>query len=83
MTRRLRIISFIAALGCFAFAAGVYRLGFELWPPAPRWPMEGPCPSNQKDVEACLKGRILAWLGTAAGTTIGEPAERTCHYMEP
>ena len=34
MTRRLRIISFLAALGCFAFAAGSYQLGFELWPPS-------------------------------------------------
>ena len=25
--------------------------------------MEGPCPSGSADVEACVKGRFLAWLG--------------------
>ena len=33
MTRRLRIISFLAALGCFGLSAGLYQLGLELWPP--------------------------------------------------
>ena len=34
MTRSLRIISFIAAVGCFALSAGLFHLGFELWPPS-------------------------------------------------
>jgi hypothetical protein len=69
MTRRLRIISFLAALGCFALSAGVYHLGFELWPPSATMANGRTVPFQSADVEACLKGRVLAWLGDSYGDT--------------
>jgi len=82
MTRRLRIISFLAALGCFALSAGVYHLGFELWPPGATMAIGRTEPLRSADIEACLKGRILAWLGDSYGDTYW----RTCraqllHYQ--
>jgi hypothetical protein len=74
MTRRLRIISFLAALGCFALSAGVYHLGFELWPPSATMANGRTVPFQSADVEACLKGRVLAWLGDSYGDTYW----RTC-----
>ncbi len=74
MTRLLRIISFLAALGCFALAAGVYHLGFELWPPSATMANGRTEPLRSADVEACLKGRILAWLGDS----YGDAYWRTC-----
>jgi hypothetical protein len=69
MTRRLRIISFLAAVGCFAFAAGIYQLGFELWPPSATMADGRTAPLQSADVEACLRGRVLAWLGDSHGDT--------------
>jgi hypothetical protein len=69
MTRRLRIISFLAAVGCFAFAAGVYHLGFELWPPSATMANGRTVPFQSTDVEACVKERVLAWLGDSYGDT--------------
>jgi hypothetical protein len=63
MTRRLRIISFLAAVGCFAFAASSYQLGFELWPPSATLADGTATPFRSADVEACVRGRVLAWLG--------------------
>jgi hypothetical protein len=74
MTRRLRIISFLAALGCFALSAGVYHLGFELWPPSATMANGRTVPFQSADVEACVKGRVLAWLGDIYGDTYW----RTC-----
>jgi hypothetical protein len=69
MTRRLRIISFLAAVGCFAFAAGSYQLGFELWPPSATLADGTVTPFRSADVEACVRGRVLAWLGDGYGDT--------------
>jgi Type IV secretion-system coupling protein DNA-binding domain/TrwC relaxase len=69
MTRRLRIISFLAALGCFALAAGIYHLGFELRPPSATMADGMTVPFQSTDVEACVKGRVLAWLGDSYGDT--------------
>jgi Type IV secretion-system coupling protein DNA-binding domain len=69
MTRRLRIISFLAALGCFALSAGLYQLGFELWPPRATMADGKTAPLQSADVEACLRGRVLAWLGDSYGDT--------------
>jgi Type IV secretion-system coupling protein DNA-binding domain len=74
MTRHLRIISFLAALGCFALSAGVYHLGFELWPPSATMANGRTVPFQSADIEACLKGRVLAWLGDSYGDTYW----RTC-----
>jgi hypothetical protein len=74
MTRRLRIISFIAAVGCFALSAGVYHLGFELWPPSATMADGTTVPFRSAEVEACLRGRVLAWLGDSHGDTYW----RTC-----
>jgi Type IV secretion-system coupling protein DNA-binding domain len=67
MTKRLRIISFIAAIGCFAVSAGFYQLGFELWLPSGTMADGRTIPFRSADVEACLKGRALAWVGGRAG----------------
>jgi Type IV secretion-system coupling protein DNA-binding domain len=69
MTRRLRIIAFIAALGCFALIGGVYHLGLELWPPRATMADGRTVPLQSADVEACLRGRVLAWLGDSYGNT--------------
>jgi Type IV secretion-system coupling protein DNA-binding domain len=69
MTRRLRIISFLAAIGCFAFAAGSYQLGFELWPPSATLADGTATPFRSADVEACVRGQVLAWLGDSYGDT--------------
>jgi len=74
MTRRLRIISFLAAVGCFALAAGLYQLGFELWPPSATMADGTATPFRSADVEACVRGRVLAWLGDSYGDTYW----RTC-----
>jgi hypothetical protein len=63
MTRRLRIIAFITAVGCFALAAGISYLGFELWPPSALMEDGRTMPFRSAEVEACLRGRTLAWLG--------------------
>jgi hypothetical protein len=74
MTRRLRIISFFAALGCFTLSAGVYHLGFELWPPSTTMANGRTVPFQSADVEACVKWRVLAWLGDSCADTYW----RTC-----
>jgi Type IV secretion-system coupling protein DNA-binding domain len=67
MTRRLRIIAFLAAVGCFAFAAGISYLGFELWPPSATLADGTTTPFRSVDIEACLRGRVLAWFGDRNG----------------
>ena len=67
MTRRLRIIAFIAAVGCFTLSAGLYHLGFELWPPSPTMADGRTTPFRSADTEACLRGRVLAWFGDRSG----------------
>src|SRR5439155_3722307 len=67
MTRRLRINSFLAALGCFALAAGIYHLGFELWPPSVTMADGRTTTFRSAEVEACLRGRVLAWFGDRNG----------------
>ena len=67
MTRRLRIIAFLAAVGCFAFAAGISYLGFELWPPSATLADGTTTPFRSAEVEACLRGRVLAWFGDRNG----------------
>ena len=69
MTRRLRIISFLAAVSCFALSAGVYQLGLELWPPSATMADRRTAPLQSADVEACLRSRVLAWLGDSRGDT--------------
>jgi len=69
MTRRLRIISFLAAVGCFALAASIYHLGFELWPPSATMADGRTAPLQSADVEACLRHRVLGWLGDGFGDT--------------
>src|SRR5713226_3045666 len=67
MTRRLRIIAFITAVGCFALAAGISHLGFELWPPRATMADGRTTPFLSADTEACLRGRALAWFGDRSG----------------
>jgi Type IV secretion-system coupling protein DNA-binding domain len=67
MTRRLRIISFLAAVGCFALSAGLYQLGLELWPPSVTMADGRTERFQSADVEACLRSRVLAWLGDVHG----------------
>jgi hypothetical protein len=67
MTRRLRIIAFTAAVGCFAFAAGISHLGFELWPLSATMADGTTTPFRSAEVEACLRGRVLAWFGDRDG----------------
>jgi len=67
MTRRLRIIAFTAAIGCFALAAGISHLGFELWPPRATMADGTTTPFRSAEVEACLRGRVLAWFGDRNG----------------
>ena len=74
MTRRLRIISFLAAVGCFGLSAGLYQLGFELRPPSATLADGTATPFRSADVEACVRGRVLAWLGDSYGDTYW----RTC-----
>jgi Type IV secretion-system coupling protein DNA-binding domain len=63
MTRRLRIVSFIAVLGCFALSDGSYYLGFELWPPSATMADGTKTPFRSVEMEVCLKERAVAWLG--------------------
>ena len=63
MTRRLRIVSFIAVLGCFALSDGFYYLGFELWPPSATMADGTKTPFRSVEMEVCLKERAVAWLG--------------------
>ena len=67
MTRSLRIISFIAAVGCFALSAGLYHLGFELWPPSAKMADGTTMPFRSADTEVCLRRRALAWFGDRSG----------------
>ncbi|WP_316195600.1 MULTISPECIES: type IV secretion system DNA-binding domain-containing protein [unclassified Bradyrhizobium] len=74
MTRRLRIISFLAAVGCFAAAAGVSYLGFDLWPPGATLADGRSVPIGAADVEVCIRARGLAWLADRSG----DAQWRTC-----
>ena len=67
MTRRVRIIFFLAAIGCFALATGVYHLGFELWPLSATMADGRTTRFRSAEVEACLKERVLAWFGDQNG----------------
>lgn len=67
MTRSLRIISFIVAVSCFALSAGLYHLGFELWPPSATMADGTTMPFRSADTEACLRGRALAWFADRSG----------------
>ncbi|WP_316174397.1 type IV secretion system DNA-binding domain-containing protein [Bradyrhizobium sp. SZCCHNRI1073] len=67
MTRRLRIISFLSAIGCFALAAGISYLGFDLWPPGATLADGQNVPLKPADIEVCIRGRGLAWLGDRSG----------------
>jgi hypothetical protein len=67
MSKRLRIIAFITSIGCFGLAAATYHIGFELWPPSAAMPDGRTTTFRSADVEACLRGRILAWFGDRYG----------------
>lgn len=67
MIRRLRIISFLGAVGCFAASAGISYLGFELWPPSATLADGRSVPLNSAEVEACGIARGLTWLGDRTG----------------
>lgn len=67
MTRRLRIISFLAAMGCFAAAAGVSYLGFKVWPPSATLADGRSALFPPSDVQVCIRARGLAWLGDRSG----------------
>jgi hypothetical protein len=67
MTRRLRIISFLSAMACFAGAASISYLGFELWPPSATLADGRSVAFGPADIEACIRGRGLAWLGDRSG----------------
>ena len=67
MNKRLRIVSFIAAIGCFALSAGSYQLGFELWPPSFTMADARTMPFRAEQVGACLQKRALAWVGDRGG----------------
>jgi hypothetical protein len=67
MTRKLRILSFLAAMTCFAATGGISYLGFELWPPSATLADGRSIPLNSAEVEACVRARGLAWLGDRNG----------------
>ncbi len=67
MTRRLRIISFLAAMGCFAVAASISYLGFEVWPPSATLADGRSAEFQPADIQACITGRGLAWLADRSG----------------
>ena len=67
MSKRLRIIAFVAAVGCFALSAGSYKLGFGLWPPSAIMADGRTRPFRSAEVEACLRGRVLAWVWDGSG----------------
>ncbi len=67
MTRRLRIIAFVATMSCFAFAAGSYQLGFEVWPLGATVADGTTMPYRSAQVHACVSQRILGWFGDRNG----------------
>ncbi|WP_316202892.1 MULTISPECIES: type IV secretion system DNA-binding domain-containing protein [unclassified Bradyrhizobium] len=67
MTRRLRIICFLAAMGSFAVAASISYLGFEVWPPSATLADGRSAELKPADIDACIRGRGLAWLGDHSG----------------
>jgi hypothetical protein len=69
MTRRLRIISFLSAMACFALAAGIAYLGFEVWPLSATLPDGKSVLFPPADVHVCTRARGLAWLADRAGDT--------------
>jgi len=75
MTRRLRIISFLAAIGCFAAAAGISYLGFEVWPPSATLADGRSVLLPPADIQVCIRARGLAWLIDRSG----EAYWRACH----
>ncbi|WP_407154791.1 type IV secretion system DNA-binding domain-containing protein [Bradyrhizobium sp. STM 3557] len=67
MTRQLRIISFLAAVACFAAMAGASYLGFEVWPPSATMTDGRSVPFKPAEIKTCIKARGLAWLGDHYG----------------
>src|SRR4051794_14209473 len=68
MIRRLRIMSFLGAIGCFAASAAISYLGFELWPPSATLAEGMSIPFKSAGVIGCVKDRGLAWLGDREGS---------------
>jgi hypothetical protein len=68
MTRRIRILSFVAAITCFAATWGISYLGFELWPPSAALADGRSIPLKSAEVEACARARGLTWLGDRGGS---------------
>ncbi|WP_316173184.1 type IV secretion system DNA-binding domain-containing protein [Bradyrhizobium sp. SZCCHNRI2049] len=69
MTRRLRIIGFLSALACFALAAGISNLGFEVWPLSATLADGSSVLFPPADVDVCIRARGLAWLADRSGDT--------------
>ncbi|WP_316200667.1 MULTISPECIES: type IV secretion system DNA-binding domain-containing protein [unclassified Bradyrhizobium] len=67
MTRRLRIICFLAAIGCFTVAASISHLGFEVWPPSAKLANGWSAEFKPADIDVCIRERGLAWLGDRSG----------------
>jgi type IV secretion system coupling TraD/TrwB family protein len=65
--RRLRIISFLAAMACFAATAGISYLAFDLLPPSATMADGSSVPFRSAEIDACVRGRGLAWLGDRSG----------------
>lgn len=63
MIRRLKVITFAAALAGFAIMAGAYDLGFGRWPPQAVLANGETAPFRAPEVEACFKARVTALLG--------------------
>lgn len=82
MSKRLPIVSFIAAIGCSALSAGAYQLGFDLWPPSATMADGTTTPFRSTDVEACLKGRTMAGLGDRSGDLYGATANVSFRNIE-
>ena len=67
MTRKLRVVSFLAVMTCFAATWGISYLGFELWPPSAALADGRSIPLKSAEVEACARARGLTWLGDRNG----------------
>jgi hypothetical protein len=83
MIRRLRIISFLGAIGCFAASAAISYLGFELWPPSATLADGRSIPFKSAEVEACVIARGLTWLGDRNGNANWRACRTICCGITP
>jgi hypothetical protein len=69
--RRLKVTTFAVALAAFCAMAGVYQVGFELWPPQAVLANGTSVPLRALEVEACFQARVIGVVRMLLSDPVG------------